>query len=130
MGITKSKRTDPFEQYTKQIGESKRLAAIGSVMLVAAAIVMAAGFLVPTIKKKLPKLSNIPKLRSSKMNRTPDLSTPASPDFVAPSVSVKDKTDARFMEDAEILQGRSHEEAPPAPPTHNKTMLKAMFGKR
>lgn len=128
-GITKSKQTDPFEQYTKQIGESKHLAALGTIMLVAAALILALGFLVPTIKKRLPGISKVPKVQ--KKDAATSRPTPASPDFVAPTISVNDKNESpQFMEDAEILSSRSHEETPPAPPTHKKKILKAMFGRK
>lgn len=125
-GVTKSKRSDPFEQYTLQVAESKRLAAWGTIMLVAAAVILAAGFLFPTIKKKLPKLSH---LRLRRLKRaTPEIGL--STDDVKPSISVADNNDQRVMADTEILRDPSYEETPPAPPTHKKMIMQAMFGKK
>lgn len=47
-GLTKSKRADPFEQYTLQMEDSKRLAKLGSTLLIGAAIVLLIGCLWPT----------------------------------------------------------------------------------
>lgn len=46
-GVTQSKKKDPFEQYTKQMQESKQLNRMGSLMLGAAGFILALGLLVP-----------------------------------------------------------------------------------
>ncbi len=133
-GVVKSRRSDPFEQYTVQIAESKRLARLGTFMLVAAAIVLALGLFLPTlkpriiaIKKKIPEIrQRIPEIKRKLPWRRneKEAARPVSPDFETPQISMTDK-------DSEIIQVRSYKETetPPAPPTHQKRMFRAMFGK-
>lgn len=104
-GVSKSQRSDPFQQYSRQIDESRRLAGLGTAMLVAAGIVLVAGFLYPKIKNKIPasikKRLPLPGTRNTK------------------------------MQEGEIVHSQSGDSAePPAPPVDKKTMLRAVFGKK
>lgn len=133
-GVVKSRRSDPFEQYTVQMSESKRLATLGTSMLVAAAVVLALGLCIPTlrpkinaIKKKIPEIKRRLPVMKGKLpwrRNEKEVSLPVSPDFVAPQISVvEDKLE-------NVEQSITEEpDAPPAPPTHQKKMFRAMFGK-
>lgn len=158
-GIVKSKKTDPFEQYTLQMVESEKLTSYGTTMLVAAAFVLLVGCLMPSIGRSFcPRAKGRP-------SKEIQLSTPAT-DFVAPDIYVVDtpkppttqapapvlsstpvEDDRMIMEDAEILRSRSFEDEPvatapvptqstaprPAPSKQNsgyKMKLRGMFGKK
>lgn len=139
-GVVKSKRSDPFEQYTVQMAESKRLAGLGTFMLVAAAIVLAIGFFVPAIK---PKIVAIKKKIPAMKQRMPDIkkrfpwrrdkndtSTQNSVGFVAPELSVSNRPPSTDVNAENVERSINDEsDSTPAPPTHQKKMFRAMFGK-
>jgi hypothetical protein len=159
-GVQVSKNTDPFEMYTKQMEESEELRHMGTMMMIAAGVVLIFGFLIPFFCKRATrrpkKVLPPPSPTSPPLFDAPEIAVvqiqtaPASPvvafqqqkSVVAsfdeqPQQQKAGIQDAAsmdvFLDDAEIVQSRSDEEPPQEVKSQKRGFarkLRGVFGKK
>lgn len=159
-GVQVSKNTDPFEMYTKQMEESEELRHMGTMMMIAAGVVLIFGFLIPFCCKRAtrrpkkvlsppptrPPLFDAPEIAVVQNHSAP--SSPVGASFQQqksviasfdeqPQQQKSTIEDAAsvdvFLDDAEIVQSRSYEEAPQEVQSKKRGFgrkLRGVFGRK